>query len=228
MRIPKICRYCGGKIIKSKTHVLYGKGNETIYLCKRVCRNKVLMETARYLGRLKELIQGKRKSGYAYGRGEKYSVELGGDINRALGSEFAMLAAPETLPLFLRKLQRKGMKQYQRREPICKGSGDIICMLDESGSTEDAAPWCKAVALALLDIAIQGKRRFAMIHFSSAGRFQTDLFLPGEFDRENVLKAAETAVAAMRLAAIVWGADSDASAQDTSDGNRSSGWAISG
>ena len=192
MRIPKICRYCGGKIIKSKTHVLYGKGNETIYLCKRVCRNKVLMETARYLGRLKELIQGKRKSGYAYGRGEKYSVELGGDINRALGSEFAMLAAPETLPLFLRKLQRKGLKQYQRREPICKGSGDIICMLDESRSAEVAAPWCKAVALALLDIAIQGKRRFAMIHFSSAGRFQTDLFLPGEFDRENVLKAAET------------------------------------
>lgn len=152
----------------------------------------VLMETARYLGRLKELIQGKRKSGYAYGRGEKYSVELGGDINRALGSEFAMLAAPETLPLFLRKLQRKGLKQYQRREPVCKGSGDIICMLDESGSAEEAAPWCKAVALALLDIAIQGKRRFAMIHFSSTGHFQTDLFLPGEFDREDVLKAAET------------------------------------
>ena len=49
-----------------------------------------------------------------------------------------------------------------------------------------------AAALALLDIAIQGKRRFAMIHFSSTGRFQTDLFLPGEFDREDVLKAAET------------------------------------
>ena len=56
---------------------------------------------ARHLGRLKELINGKRKSGYAYGRGEKYTVELGGDINRALGSEFAMLATPETLPLFL-------------------------------------------------------------------------------------------------------------------------------
>lgn len=161
-------------------------------LMKRVCRSKVLMETARYLGRLKEMIQAKRKSGYAYGRGEKYSVELGGDINRALGSEFAMLAAPETLPLFLRKFQRKGLKQYQRREPVCKGSGDIICMLDESGSAKAAAPWCKAVALALLDIAIQGKRRFAMIHFSSIGRFQTDLFLPGEFGREDVLKAAET------------------------------------
>ena len=162
-------------------------------LVERVCQSKTLMEVARHLGRLKELISGKRKSGYAYGRGEKkYTVELGGDISRALGSEFAMLAAPETLPLFLRKVQKKGLKQYRRREPICKGSGDIICMLDESGSTKEAAPWCKAVALALLDIAIQGKRRFAMVHFSSTGKFQTDLFLPGQFDREDVLKAAET------------------------------------
>lgn len=161
-------------------------------LVQRVCKNKTLMEVARHLGRLKELISGKRKNGYTYGRGEKYTLELGGDINRVLGSEFVLLAAPETVPLFLRKLQRKGLKQYQRREPICKGSGDIICMLDESASARPAAPWCKAVALALLDIAIQGQRRFAMIHFSSVGKYQTDLFLPGQFGREDVLKAAET------------------------------------
>lgn len=161
-------------------------------LVERVSQSAALTEIARYLGRLKELINGKRKNGYTYGRGEKYSLELGGDINRALGSEFAALAMPETLPLFLRKLQRKGLKQYQRREPISKGSGDIICMLDESGSAEEAAPWCKAVALALLDIAIQGNRRFAMIHFAGVGHFQTDLFLPGQYDREDVLRAAET------------------------------------
>ena len=150
------------------------------------------MEVARYLGRLKELINGKRKNGYTYGRGEKYSIELGGDINRVLGSEFAMLSTQETLPLFLRKLQRKGLKQYQRREPVSKGSGDIICMLDESGSAEEAAPWCKAVALALLDIAVQGNRRFAMIHFAGVGHFQTDLFLPGQYNREDVFRAIET------------------------------------
>ena len=161
-------------------------------LVDRVCQSKTLLEVARHLGRLKELINGKRKCGYTYGRGEKYTVELGGDINRALGSEFAMLATPETVPLFLRKLQKKGLKQYRRREPVCKGSGDIICMLDESGSAEEAAPWCKAVALALLDIAIQGKQRFAIIHFSSTDKFQTDLFLPGQFSREDVLRAAET------------------------------------
>lgn len=161
-------------------------------LVERVCRNKTLLEVARYLGRLKELINGKRKNGYTYGRGEKYSLELGGDINRALGSEFATLAIPETIPLFLRKIQRKGLKQYQRREPVSKGSGDIICMLDESGSAEEAAPWCKAVALALLDIAMQGNRRFAMIHFAGVGHFQTDLFLPGQYNREDVFRAIET------------------------------------
>ncbi len=31
-----------------------------------------------------------------------------------------------------------------------------------------------------------------MIHFSSVGKYQTDLFLPGQYDREDVLKAAET------------------------------------
>ena len=31
--LPTICRYCGGKIIKTKSRVLYGTGNQTIYLC---------------------------------------------------------------------------------------------------------------------------------------------------------------------------------------------------
>lgn len=161
-------------------------------LVARVNQSSVLMEVARYLGRLKELMDGKRKNGYAYGRGEKYTLALGGDINRAIASEFAMLATPETLPLFLRKLQRKGLKQYQRREPICKGSGDIICMLDESASAEGQAPWCKAVALALLDIAMRDQRRFSVIHFAGVGHFQTDLFLPGQYNREDVLRCAET------------------------------------
>ena len=33
MEIPSICRYCGGKIIKSTTRALYPKGREPIYLC---------------------------------------------------------------------------------------------------------------------------------------------------------------------------------------------------
>ena len=104
-----------------------------------------------------------------------------------------MLATPETLPLFLRKYQRRQIKQYRRREPISKGAGDIICCLDESGSTAgECAAWGKAVALTLLEIAESEGRKFALIHFSGPGRFQTDLFLPKQTTVEDKLRAAET------------------------------------
>ena len=104
-----------------------------------------------------------------------------------------MLATPETLPLFLRKYQRRQIKQYRRREPIYKGAGDIICCLDESGSTAgECAAWGKAVALTLLEIAESEGRKFALVHFSGPGRFQTDRFLPKQTTVEDKLRAAET------------------------------------
>ena len=56
-----------------------------------------------------------------YGRGETYALELGNDLSRAIGSEFAMLASPQTLPLFVKKYQQRRLKQYRRREPVYKG-----------------------------------------------------------------------------------------------------------
>ena len=162
-------------------------------LLERVRASETLRDVSRYLGRFREIFAQRKRNGYAYGRGEKYSLELGNDLSRALTSELAMLAAPETLPLFLRKYQRRQIKQYRRREPIYKGAGDMICCLDESGSTAgECAAWGKAVALTLLDIAESEERKFALIHFSGPGRFQTDLFLPKQAAVEDKLRAAET------------------------------------
>ena len=158
----------------------------------RVRTSPTLQDIARHLGRFKEMLAQARKNSYTYGRGEKYTLELGGDLNRALSSEFALLAAPETLPLFLRKLQRRAIKQYRRREAIYKGCGDIICVLDESDSAKVDAPWGKAVVLTLLDAAMAEGRKFALIHFSSRNQYKTDLFLPGQYSGEDVYAAAET------------------------------------
>ena len=38
---------------------------------------------------------------------------------------------------------------------------------------------------------MQEQRRFAMIHFAGIDHYQTDLFLPGQYSREDVLRAAE-------------------------------------
>lgn len=162
-------------------------------LLDRVRASAVLRKVSRYLGRFREILAQGRRNSFTYGRGETYSLELGNNLSRALTSELAMLAAPETTPLFLRKYQRKQIKQYRRREPVYRGMGDIICCLDESASTKgDNAEWGKAVALTLLEIAAESGRRFALVHFSGAGSFQTDLFLPGQYGTEEKLKAAET------------------------------------
>ena len=104
-----------------------------------------------------------------------------------------MLATPEAIPLFLRKYQQKQIKQYRRREPVYKGMGDIICCLDESGSTEgETAAWGKAVAMTLLEIAAENRRSFALIHFAGSSSCQVDIFRPGKYTLEDKLSAAET------------------------------------
>lgn len=169
-----------------------GRTAENAALLEQVRANQKLRDIAKYLGRFREIVAQGKKNTYAYGRGEKYSLELGNDITRALTSELAMLAAPITVPLFLRKYQKKQIKQYQRREPVYKGMGDIICCLDESGSTKgDAEAWGKAVALALLDIAADRSRSFALIHFSGSGNCKTDIFRPDQYTLKDKTAAAE-------------------------------------
>lgn len=153
----------------------------------------MLKDISKYLVRFREIFAQAKKNSYAYGRGETYSLELGNNLSRALTSELAMLATPETIPLFLRKYQQKQIKQYRRREPIYKGMGDIICCLDESSSTEgEAAAWGKAVAMTLLEIAAESRRRFALIHFAGSSSCQVDIFRPGEYTLEDKLTASET------------------------------------
>lgn len=162
-------------------------------LLEFVRKSDTLKHIVKYLGRFREIFAQSKRNAFAYGRGENYALELGNNLTRAISSEMGLLATPETVPLFLQKYQRKQIKQYQRREPIYKGAGDIICCLDESDSTEgDAAAWGKAVAMTLLEIAADGNRKFALIHFSSRDKFQTDLFLPGEWIGADKMRAADT------------------------------------
>lgn len=166
---------------------------ENLALLEKVRQSTALKDISKYLGRFREIFTQAKKNGYAYGRGETYSLELGNNLSCALTSELAMLATPETIPLFLRKYQQRQIKQYRRREPIYKGMGDIICCLDESNSTKgEAAAWGKAVAMTLLEIAAESRRSFALIHFAGSSRCQVDIFCPSEYTLEDKLTAAET------------------------------------
>ena len=47
------------------------------------------------------------------------------------------------------------------------------------------------MALTLLEIAAEGGRSFALIHFSGAGGLHTDVFRPGEYTTADKMAAAE-------------------------------------
>lgn len=160
-------------------------------LLEYVKSSEELQKIARLLGKYREMMADKRKNSYAYGRGEKYDLTTGNDITNCLSSELALLGTAETEILFMRRYEQKRLMQYRKRDAVIKGKGDMIVLIDESSSTRSVAGWAKAFALALLDIAAKDKRKFAMVHFSSADQIKTDLFEPGEYTPQDVMKAAE-------------------------------------
>lgn len=159
---------------------------------KRIAASHKLRYIAKFLGRYKELLYAKRLAGYTYGRGEKYDMEYGNNITKALTSEIALLAKEELIPLFIRKYQQKALKQYRKREVEYKGKGDMIVCLDESGSTfgENNA-YGMAIAMVLYEICRINRTNFALIHFSDSTKI--DVFPKNErVSSEVILECAET------------------------------------
>ena len=52
MEIPTVCRYCGGKIIKTTTRAIYPKGNAPIYLCSNCNAYVGCYEDGRPMGKV--------------------------------------------------------------------------------------------------------------------------------------------------------------------------------
>jgi len=166
---------------------------QNMEILRRVQSSKKLRNIIKYLGKFREIYDNARKSSYTHGRGEKYDIVLGKDFTRAIASEYALLALPETVPLFIQKVQRKALKQYRRRERVNKGYGDIVVCIDESGSmTGDPIAWAKAVAIVLLEHAVIYNRRCAMVRFASDDKPVTHIFSKGKYTTEDVFNFAES------------------------------------
>lgn len=162
-------------------------------LSSRVKNSAKLSGITKLLGRYKRILEKQARSGYAYGRGEKYDIELGNRLDRLITSEYSLLASPETIPLFLQKYQKRSLKQYRRREPEFRGKGDIIVCLDESSSTSGGKEyWGKALALTLLEAAAKRQRSFVLVHFSDRGSSLIHRFHPGSYSPGDIMTAAET------------------------------------
>lgn len=162
-------------------------------MLRRVQSSQRLRDIINKLGRYRELLDNARKSSFIYGRGEKYDIVLGNDFTCAISSEYALLAMPETVPLFIDKVRRKALKQYHKRERVSKGHGNIVVCIDESGSMSgEPIAWAKAVALVLLQFAAQKKRSCAMARFAWKDSIETHIYRNGKYTCDDILNFAES------------------------------------
>lgn len=91
-----------------------------------------------------------------------------------------------------KKVQRKALKQYRKREPTSKGYGDIVVCIDESGSMAgDSIAWAKAVALVLLEYAAQNNRSCAMVRFASKRDVAVHIYKANQYTTDDVITFAE-------------------------------------
>jgi uncharacterized protein with von Willebrand factor type A (vWA) domain len=135
-------------------------------LVGRVRSNKKFREMAKILGKMRRIAKAELNREFVTGRGEKVGIEYGNNLRKVIASEFSLLANDSTKPLFYRKYIKKKLKQYKEKKREYKGKGHVICCRDESGSTKGGKEyWAKAISIALLDVAIKEKRKYADIPF---------------------------------------------------------------
>jgi uncharacterized protein with von Willebrand factor type A (vWA) domain len=150
-------------------------------LIEKIRKNDRFREMSKLVGRYRRLARSKLKDSYTYDIGERYSVELGNDLNRVLSSEFAMLANRHSKLIFLKKYAGKQLKQFKKREKRGKGYGNMVICCDESGSMNTGKDfWSKAICCSLLEVALSNNKNFASIHFSSKNKF-----IVNEINKEN-------------------------------------------
>ncbi len=137
-------------------------------LISKIKNNPMFQKLAKELGKLRKLAKATMNKRFTYGRGQRVGVEFGNKLNKALPSEFALLANKDTEALFYKKFVDKKLKQYKEKTEVYEGRGHVIYMVDESGSTEgERAIWAKALGVSMMDIAVKDHRNFAFIPFDT-------------------------------------------------------------
>lgn len=153
---------------------------------------------AKLLGRFRMMAAAQRTKKVEYGRDEATGVELSGDLERLVATEYTHFAVKALRRNFYLKfiegqlLSRKyiGVEQVGMGAIIaCVDTSDSMNASDANGITRDA--WAKAMTLALLDQAKRSRRDFVAILFSDRGEQRKWEFPKGQGKIEDVVAMAE-------------------------------------
>ena len=142
---------------------------QQLALLERLLKSPDLQQITRMLGAVRSLLRGLHRLRTARAPDTLVGIEPGGDLERVLPQELALLEYPGLRPLFFARLLDRSLTQYRLKDRPKGGMGPFVVCLDASGSTAGPVQaWIKAVALALAQLARDQGRDFAGVVFGSS------------------------------------------------------------
>ncbi|MCA6571956.1 MAG: VWA domain-containing protein [Pseudanabaena sp. M57BS1SP1A06MG] len=156
--------FSGGNNYSNETQL---KIADKIQLAQRIQSSPKLQAIAELAGKKIAIAAKMQRTKVKEGRTEIVGVTTGNDLTRLLPCELVKLTEPALFPIFAQGYIERSLLQREliSREPLARGP--IIICLDSSGSMQGQPEiWSKAIALALLSIAVSQKRHCRILHFT--------------------------------------------------------------
>lgn len=136
-------------------------------LARALSSSERLQRLAREAGRMRRIAALKQRTKTDASRDELSRLETGVDLARVLPSELVGLRHPLLRKDTLRRLAEGTLCQYRIVGAEVLGRGPLVVCIDNSSSMEGAREtFAKAVALALLDVALRQRRACRVVIFN--------------------------------------------------------------
>lgn len=169
---------------------------ERYNLSKQLKTSKML-NFANLIGQFKLVAKGARRSKVSSVPDEVAGVQLGDDLSALAIESMIAMATPELELKFWNGFFNHELVQKKLVGPHALGRGDVVFVMDESGSMSEAAyggtreQWGKALAIALLNVCQKQKRTFTYIGFSGIHATRKHVFLKGRVNHVALMDMVE-------------------------------------
>ncbi len=148
--------------------------DERIALANYLLTNEKLFKLVRELGKLKNVFVETKRREIKHGTSEVYSVDIGRDLGKILSCEVLKMKHPVLKKDFYKRFLEGSLLEYSLRSKEKMGKGNIIVCLDCSGSMNlklydeiTREIYAKALALAILEMAVRENRKYYLILFEA-------------------------------------------------------------
>lgn len=155
-------------------------------LAEKLRNDKELRKIANLVGRFKKIVLKKQKMKQKQTM-ERNKITVGQEISRLLPAEMANYMIPNRKVDFLRRFSEQQTFIFDTNGKEKKGRGPIIICIDESSSMTSIKEQSKAFCIALLMIARNQKRDFAIIPFATK-LGDVKIFLKGQATTQELIE----------------------------------------